>query len=85
MLTSETQRKIHQLQNDSLVIEEEKRHLRRDLEKLHQDEKVYRHTFDIAQKNLENNRVEAHRKENRLAELEEESRRIKTLIKNQHD
>ncbi len=85
MLTSETQRKIHQLQNDSLVIEEEKRHLRRDLEKLHQDEKVYRHTFDIAQKNLENNRVEAHKKENRLAELEEESRRIKTLIKNQHD
>jgi DNA repair exonuclease SbcCD ATPase subunit len=85
MLTPETGRKIHQLQNDLLVIEEEKRHLNRDLEKLRQDEKVYRHAFDIAQKNIENNRTEAHKKENRLAELEEESHRLKTLIKTQHD
>ncbi|MCW1888342.1 MAG: hypothetical protein KIH67_002200 [Candidatus Moranbacteria bacterium] len=85
MLTPETQRKIHQLQNDLLLIEEEKRHLNRDIEKLHQDERILRHTFDITQKNLDANKTEAHKKESRLAELEEESRHLKTQIKNQHD
>lgn len=85
MLDPETQRKIHRMQNDLLVIEEEKRHLGKNLEKLHQDERILRHTLDITQKNLDLNKAQAHKDEARLAELEEQAHHLKTEIKNQHD
>jgi septation ring formation regulator EzrA len=85
MLDQETQRRIHRLENELLVIEEEKRHLGKNLEQLRQDERIMRHTLEVTQKNLDQNKAQVHKDEARLAELEDQAHHLKTEIKNQHD
>lgn len=85
MLSSEIQRKIHQLENELLVIEEEKRHILQALTKLEQEARIYKHTFEIAQKNLDINKTETSKSKERLAQLEQEIHQLRIQIKTQHD
>jgi len=85
MLDSETQRKIHELENELLVVEEEKRHLLADMNKLHQDERILENTIIRAEKNLELDKDKEARDAERLREAEEKIQRLRILIKNQRN
>jgi len=82
MLSPEEKRAIHQLENDLLMQEEEKRHLLTRDQALAQEERVLRNTIAHATKSLDENKAEKAKIEHLLHEVADSIQSLHIKIKN---
>ncbi|MEK9173826.1 MAG: hypothetical protein AAB845_01010 [Patescibacteria group bacterium] len=82
MLSAEEKKALHQLENELLMQEEEKRHLLIRDQALNQEERVLHNTLAHANKSLDENKVEKAKIASELRQVGETIQSLQTKIKN---